>query len=166
MNKTVKRLILQYKEYQDVQKDIDKVKDLIIKQKLSNGNISRINYLNKKLLISVNLLNRISDEMTFKDPIVWILYKYYAYKGTVKDINNLNDLIQHCIPVDYVCTKRFKYLCGFVDISKYKPDINLKRFVNINDVKNLLKNVEFMEEWQKHEYWIDNGKIAKWKNFI
>ncbi len=164
MNKTVKRLIQQYKEYVSLGDEISKLKRELVCIKISHKH-KEFDLLSTKIELKEILQNRISDEMSFKDPVIWILYKYFAYKGTNKNMNSLYDLIQHCLPEDYVCTKRFKYLSKYIDFSKFEKGIRLNRLVNLPEVKKIVANTDFMVGWQRYEYHIENGKIAKWKNY-
>lgn len=164
MNKTVKRLIHQYNEYVEVSDKILKLKGKLLRSKLANKQ-NEFDLLSIELNLQEKLLNRISDEMSFKDHMVWILYKYYAYKGTNKNMDTLADLKQHCMPEDYVCTKRFEYLCSFVNLDKYDNTMTLNKFVVLPEISKLNENIDFMQGWQEYEYYIKKGKISKWKNY-
>ena len=164
MNKIVKRLIQQYKEYASVADEISKLRVEMLRSKMSNKR-KEFDSLSAKIKMKEILQNRISDEMSFKDPIIWILYKYFAYKGTNKNMDSLYDLIQHCLPEDYVCTRRFKYLSKYIDISEIEKSIRLNSLVSLPEIKKLIVDPDFMAGWQKYEYYIEDGKIAKWKNF-
>ena len=164
MNKVVKRLLLQYNEYCDLLRIIDSLNRDLVLAKI-NKKLVQVKSLEKEIKICNNQLNRISDEMSFKDPITWIRYKYYAYKGTSSDISTLSDLVNHCLPESYICTKRFKYLSRYFDFSKIKGDTNLIKMISNKKLKMLNKNYDFMIGWQKYEYNIKSGIISKWKNF-
>lgn len=89
---TVDRLILQYREYVQNEEFLT----------------SFINDLHPNLLaIYKKDLDQLSNEMTFKNHIVWLMYKTQAYKDTNHSINTLQDLIDHCSPIDDICTQRF-----------------------------------------------------------
>lgn len=164
MKAETKRLILQYKEYTNITSKINNLNSRLIRYKIL-GEVNDKNDLKTKIKLLERLQSRISDEMSFKDPIIWIEYKYYAYKGTSKSINTLLDLYQHCLPKDYICTKRFNYLNKFIDTKKFKGGINLLDFLKKKCIKKIVENEKFMEGWQKYEYYINNGRIAKWENY-
>lgn len=164
MKVETKRLILQYKEYNTVTTEINSLRNKLIKYKLQ-GEMTKLNKLSAKINLLEKLQSRISDEMSFRNPIVWIEYKYYAYKGTNKNMDTLSDLFQHCLPSEYVCTKRFKYLNKYINTDAYDKSTSLIDFINDKSTKRLLQDSQFMEGWQKYEYYIEDGRIAKWENY-
>jgi hypothetical protein len=44
--------------------------------------------------------------MKFQNPLIWLTYKYEAYKNEEKPLTTVADLVEHC-EVDGICHKRF-----------------------------------------------------------
>lgn len=51
-------------------------------------------------------LEKIGDGMKFQNPLIWLTYKYEAYKNEEKPLKTVADLIAHC-KVDGICHRRF-----------------------------------------------------------
>src|SRR5579864_2288935 len=118
----VKRLILQYKEYLALDEEIKTLKQqkmatLTKLAKLQNKRLSEvlssqdkypeIQIINQGLTLKKLDLKRISDEMSFANPLIWMMYKDLAYKGASNEISTFGAFKQHCSPEGYICTKRF-----------------------------------------------------------
>jgi len=153
--KVVKRLILQYQEYISTMANISQLEEDYI------CNPSQL--LEKNILNQKKLLDQISNEMTFADPIIWIIYKHLAYQNTPKAINTLGDLRHHCEPIDYICTKRFKFLKQYISQDNLAFDLPLPKFYSSDEIMGLIQNQDFISQWQDQEYYIDNNQVAKWK---
>lgn len=160
----VKRLIMQFKEYEHL--------NLLIKDVESKKFIYKLkkNYkLTEELDNKLNLLKldqqRVSDEMTFANPIIWIMYKYKAYKDTNNEIKTVEDFINHCSPVGYICTKRFKFVSRYMKFNKlFDLKDNLSKVYKSEALLKIVNNAKFMKLWKQNEYLIKDGRISKWQN--
>jgi hypothetical protein len=182
--KIVDRLILQYEEYLFLSKIIQKLEnERFIKiaeiaqkrnikiQNVIKKEIKSLNSIDKKIYLYKIDLQRISDEMTYPNHYVWMMYKDKAYKGTNNEIATLGDFKRHCLPTDYICTVRYNFLREFlkknkkIDLNnnkKYPTNIRFIDFYNKRELINLLTNIDFLIKWKKNEYFISNNTINKW----
>ena|SRR5258708_4542839 len=181
----VKRLILQYQEYLALDTQIKSLKQekisLAVKVAKEKGEIlsailskehPQLEKIDQRLKLVQWDLERISDEMSFADPLIWMIYKDLAYKGHRNEIATLGDFKQHCSPKDYICTKRFKFMkkylkekygCDLDDTSNFPSFLLLANFYMTPQILILLDDFDFMSKWKKHEYLIKDQKIAKWQ---
>lgn len=119
--------------------------------------------------------NRIGDNMTYADPIVWMMYKQEAYKGGDHEINTLGHLKEHSVDHGGICAKRMRFLATYIkniygkDIlnsSEFSDDTNLVDFYESNLLNEVVNTTSFINEWQKNEFFKRNGVIAKWDNYF
>lgn len=182
----VDRLILQYKEYKNLieemklleQQYVKAVASISKKEKLNPIKVMSnfINYpilitLKTKLDILIKDSEQISDEMTFRNPIVWMMYKSKAYRGTVKEISNWQEFKDHCKPEGYICTQRYMFIRDYLRLN-YSVDLdNIDSFPNNKSLAkiyssriflNLINDYSFMKSWQENEYNKTNGIVNKW----
>ncbi len=146
----VRRLLLQYEEYQ-------LLTDLIAVSK---------DQKEKELL----LIDRaqVGAEMTFANHIIWLMYKHTAYQNTNKALHNLADLEQHCAPVDDICHKRWHFLVQHLQTQEalFQPTLSLADLYQYPKVLALLDDYEFMKAWKGYEFYRVDGKIRKWQNYL
>lgn len=121
---------------------------------------------------------QLGEAMTFANPLIWLLYKIKAYQGTEKALENLGDLRKHCESPTYICHKRLDYLNwalqkrfgkNLLDDS-LDSGLGLAEIVEGGELLELSEDREFMEKWQKYEYFrqVDENKrlrVAKWENY-
>ncbi|HWA52382.1 MAG TPA: hypothetical protein VG895_05005 [Patescibacteria group bacterium] len=168
--KTVKRLILQYKEYEILNEEIKKFENEKFKLILKKDN-KKIKELDKKINLLKLDLQQISDEMTFSNPIIWMMYKNEAYKNTSKEIETMRDFRKHCEPDGYICTNRFRFLNNYLnnvleDKNIFPDDMLLINLYKQKIIVDLLDNPEFMKKWKDSEYLKTNNQINKWHTAI
>lgn len=182
----VSRLILQYQEYMALAEEIKILED----QKLSELNqistkenkdimsllssqddIEIIKKLNRQISLIQQDLQQISDEMTFANHLIWMMYKYKAYKGKVNEISDLKRFRTHCSPEGYICTERYKFLQKYLlnkynidinDVTKFPDNLDLEEFYNNDLIISLFDDLEFLELWKTNEYLKSDSKINKW----
>jgi hypothetical protein len=115
---------------------------------------------------------RIGDKMFFPNPVVWILYKYRAYQGTNHSLNTWEDLITHSMSHDGICKKRLQFLthairaCTGIDLlnpEELSRSMPLNAVATHNALDAILKSPSYSEQWNFHEYYCEDGKVAKWK---
>lgn len=185
----VDRLIMQYREYTvlsvkiaDLENDklavaakeaqSQEVSLLTVLQQNNNEELEKIDV---KIKIAKQDLQRVSDEMSFANHIIWLMYKYQAYKGASNEIATLGALRRHCSPIDYICTKRFQYLQTYLlehnaidinDESEFLDNMPLDDLIQQEMIVSLLNDLKFLELWKSYEYHISDSTIAKWKNFV
>jgi len=165
---SVNELLMQYASYKELAKEIDEIKRQLAKQKLLNKDLSKIT---KELNLLEGKQSKVSDSMVFKTPIVWLMYKFLAYKDEPQPMNNLRALKDHCSNPNGICTKRFKYINRYLksineveltDKTEYPDELTLDnlfdKFLNFN------LNRDLIADWQKHEFYEENGIIKKWKD--
>jgi hypothetical protein len=153
----VDKLLVQYKNYMDIFSQIKDVKFEILK----SSDEEKVK-LENKLSVLNTILSRLSDEMTFPSPSIWMMYKYNTYKGTDKEIKTVKDFTDHCSPEGYICTRRYKFFVNYFDMSKYTNDQDLEIVFNSKDLHDLECDILFINKWIEKEYNIENNKISKW----
>jgi len=187
---TVKRLILQYKEYTNIhnnitEKETEKLKVISQLSKQESKTIPQIMLeqdkheelisSNKKIELLKLDLQQISDEMTFPNPIVWMMYKFRAYKRKANEISTLRQFRNHCTPDGYICTERYKFLRDYLDknyhedlnnISVFSDALELNQLYKSDLIINLCKDLDFITIWKENEYLKTEGKVNKWKTVI
>jgi hypothetical protein len=114
------------------------------------------------------------DNMFYKNPVIWLMYKYQAYKGGSNEISTLRDLKKHCEPQDYICTKRFRFLNAYLltkgekvltDVTSYPDAMKLPALYESSLMTSLTDDDAFMELWSQHEFYKRDGKVAKWEDY-
>lgn len=157
----VERLTRQYQEYVAAQEEIDQLKQ----DKIVGGNAAEID---QKIELLKTLQEQTGNEMTFATPLVWILYKARAYKGTPQAIDTVGDFRAHCSPDGYICTRRYACMAEYlsaknIDISIHNENMSLEDFATLPEVVNLEADFTFMQDWQAQEYYRKDGEITKWQ---
>lgn len=115
--------------------------------------------------------DRISDEMTFATPEIWMRYKALAYKETPDEIATWKDFQQHCLPAGYICSKRYAFLRDVaatvlnVSLDDFDETAPLLHACDASWVETLEQNEEVIERWQKHEFHATEHGVAKWENY-
>lgn len=184
----VQRLIMQFREYDNWVKVIANLESEILQQATNIarssgqplGTVMAASYTDPELQALSSQLalaridqQRISDEMSYQNHIVWMMYKYAAYIGTPSAIPTVGAFQRHCSPKDYICTKRYTFLKHWLierDIDmeneiRFPKDMPLDEYFRQPIFTDLVKDIEFQKQWKKHEYYVADGNIAKWKNF-
>jgi nicotianamine synthase len=117
---------------------------------------------------------RISDAMTFANPIVWMMYKHQAYKKTSHAITTLGDLKEHCSDPDDICAKRFHFLSqslrqwyakNITDTAQFPDATPLEHIYQSAMLQSVVHNKKCMHLWEKAEYYLDKGRVAKWEKY-
>lgn len=113
----------------------------------------------------------ISDTMTYASPSIWILYKYEAYANEAQSIRTVQDFRQHCSKPGYICTKRYDFMNtalisrGLHPLTDDKMYLETMPLIEVLGVVRPLEEDEiFMQAWRNHEYYRDEGRVAKWEN--
>lgn len=116
-------------------------------------------------------LQSVSDEMLFDTPLSWILYKYRAYAGTPQELVTIGAFRQHCSKPGYICTKRWRFLTEQLRVNSGVDTENYDVFPAEADLLTIYHHpalIAFMNdpnsmlEWARHEYYVENGRVAKW----
>jgi hypothetical protein len=182
-------LIGQYKEYLATQEQVRKLSsdhmDCLVSiakstgRKISEIALSKqefpaISELTHKERALSERLQHISDEMTFANPVVWLMYKHTAYLGTPGAIQAWRDMKKHCSKPGYICTKRFQHMTSYImhtqatnleDIGRFPDDLLMSDFYQSDLITELVADKNFMEGWSTHEFHHDGLRVAKWENF-
>ncbi len=111
---------------------------------------------------------RISDEMTFATPAIWLKYKLLAYAGTPHEIRTWGDLKKHCSDPGDICAKRFAFLDEWlkkegVNSEVFSDDESVLSIFNVEEVSTAIASNACLQEWQKHEFFMDEKRVAKWE---
>lgn len=118
---------------------------------------------------------RLWDSMFYPNPVIWLMYKYQAYRGGQNAITTMGDMKKHCTPEGYICTKRFAFLNDYLrrtqnidvtDTAVFPDDCLLPAFYESALIIGLTNEGTFMEQWQAYEFYTRNGAVAKWQNFV
>jgi hypothetical protein len=120
-------------------------------------------------------LQRISDAMTFANPLIWIAYKNRAYRHEAQPILTVHDLRQHCRPAGYVCTKRFSFVserlrargnAPLSDALAYPDDMPLTELLDRVEFVTLSHDQDFLQDWSRHEFHVVGDRVAKWESYV
>lgn len=167
----VNKLLEMYQTYKSLLDVQSRLSSRLARSKLSGQVDSRL--AESYELLSIKLQN-LSDAMTFANPVIWIMYKYEAYKNEAQAIRTMHDLRVHCSKEGYICTKRFTYLneqlvlremASLNDSTVYPDDMTLDVLVQQESLLALTSDPTFMRQWTAYEYNQTNGKVAKWATF-
>lgn len=116
--------------------------------------------------------NRIGDEMTYADPIVWMMYKHQAYLRTDHKITIMRELRDHCNDHGGICAKRFNFLFVFIktkysknitDPKEFPNDMRIEEFYESELMDLVVSDEDFMNQWRKYEFYKRNERVAKWE---
>jgi hypothetical protein len=117
---------------------------------------------------------RISDSMFFDDPIVWILYKEQAYRGTDHALVNWGDLIGHSRGEDGICARRLKFLQAAIsthagadvyEAATLPPGTLLTDVARHSYLQTVCEVESVLAEWRLHEYYTTPSGVAKWSRY-
>ena len=114
----VDRLLDMYDEYETLTAKIAAAERRLALAKLKNSDVEQIR-------IELDDLRRdqqrLSDGMTFDTPLVWVMYKFEAYKDEAQPIRTMHDFRLHCSKPGYICTKRFIFLNAHLCSNGQRP---------------------------------------------
>ncbi len=118
-------------------------------------------------------LKLLGDAMQYDTPAVWMNYKREAYRGTPQEIATIADFRTHCSKPGYICTKRFTFLNEYLartsgmqltDSAAFPGAADMSTLINHPAVRALEHDETFLQEWSKHEFYIRDGRVAKWED--
>lgn len=165
----VDKLLNMYDEYKTLAAKITAAEHRVALARLKNGDIKQV----KAELDGLRQnQQRLSDAMTFDTPLIWVMYKFEAYKDEAQPIRTMHDFRLHCSKPGYICTKRFRflnaYLCSkeqnlLTDNQTYPDDMLLDNIFPLLD--EIEQDAEFLAEWRAHEYYQEDGAAKKWQNY-
>lgn len=181
---TVKRLVLQYGEYLSLTDEIDRLKTEKLKLAAAISKTRGVVLADvaahereypeladcgDRLALLERERDQVSDEMTFADPVIWIMYKDVAYKGSRQEIKDWAAFKDHCAPEDYICGKRYRFLENYFRTQKgiefgsfFKDDTPLEAVYRDRRITDLVDDLALMKEWQENEYLRTGGVVNKW----
>lgn len=181
----VEHLLAQYADYLVASTSIDQLKDQQMKLAITLGAQMNVPFttilrqppaslqaIRRDIQTAGQRRQRISDEMTFANPLVWMMYKYKAYAGTSQAITDMADFRKHCSQPGYICTKRYQFLNSHLqaqgrnlnDTAAYPNALKLPEVYESAALLAVLNDQAAMAEWKMYEYNLDNGRVAKWEN--
>lgn len=167
----VERLLGQYDEYKKVHAATARVASSLARAKIKQLPVQDLVKEYEELQVS---LQQISDDMTFDSPLIWIQYKYEAYKEEAQPILTMQDLRAHCSKAGYICTKRFTFLndelrsagLSTLDDALLYPDtLSLEVALASESLRSITADEDFMHSWRTYEYCRDGDRVAKWENY-
>jgi len=118
--------------------------------------------------------NRIGAEMFFSNPIVWLAYKYTAYKDTNHAIVTIADMRKHSLDHEGICTKRWHFLSDELrkhtnldldKLAKEHPDMTIPEVIAEPVLQELIASKSFNTSWTQYEHFTDGKRVAKWENY-
>ncbi len=167
----VDALLVSYDEYKKLLSEKETISFQLAKQKLIGGDSAE---LTSNLDRLENELQVLSDGMTFANPIVWLTYKYEAYKDESQPIRTIHDLRVHCAKPGYICTKRYAFLnqelqkrgnARLSDGDVYLAGMDLEILLRSETLNGLSQDPHFLKAWDEYEFNKVGERIAKWENF-
>lgn len=115
-------------------------------------------------------LEKIGDSMKFQNPLIWLLYKFEAYKNEPgKEIKTITELVVHC-EVDGICHRRIDaintYLsrshgCNLTTSAFLDQSLSLRDLAQDSRYLAMCLDLSFQRKWSKHE----NDPAGKWRNY-
>lgn len=123
----------------------------------------------------IERLRQLADRMTFDSPLIWIAYKYRAYRDEAQPILTMHDLRQHCGVADAICGRRFAFLdeqlvtrghASLADPYAYPDELPLDEVLRSEAIAAVTCDPEFAAEWVRHEHHTDDGRVAKWEDYV
>lgn len=117
---------------------------------------------------------RIGNEMTYADPVVWMMYKHYAYRGSDHDISTLGGMREHSAGHGGICAKRFDFLAATIkkkfgknirNSAEFADEMALADFYESELMDSVVLDEDFMRAWNEYEFYKKEGKVAKWQNY-
>jgi hypothetical protein len=179
----VERLVMQYREHHVLGSDLksletEKLKRLakasakagiaLSEAKRRENEFADVVECDRRIALLKRDQDQLSDEMTFADPLIWMMYKHEAYRGAAQEIRDWAAFKAHCAPEDSICGKRYRGLVAYlgarhhIDLDAMFPDdADLPRVYGHESIAGLLDDLDFMEFWKTQEY-SRTGSINKW----
>jgi hypothetical protein len=135
------------------------------------GNEPALQEIDTKIATLKTRQQTLWDGMFYDSPVIWLMYKYQAYRASQNEIATMGNLKKHCEPVAYICTKRFIFMHNYalhnigVDILEIPDDALLPEIYKSDWMMQLVNDPVFMQTWREHEYYKEGGHVAKWQSF-
>lgn len=165
----VDRLLDIYDEYKTLTAKIAAAERRLALAKLKNSDVEQIRIELDDLRYSQQ---RLSDDMTFDTPLVWVMYKFEAYQDEVQPIRTMHDFRLHCSKPGYICTKRFIFLNAHLCSNGQRPLTDSEQYPDemlLSEIFPLLSEIErdknFLSNWRAHEYYQEDDVIKKWQDY-
>lgn len=163
----IQKLLAQFFEYMQIFGENE-----ILKEKIWQiQNPDEKQKLQENIKNNENFLQKLGNDMKFDNPFIWMYYKILAYKWRKNEISTIWDFIKHCEWKTDICHQRFDFLNKNlkekynIDLFEENPEEKLEDFVKKWFIEELSKNENFMKKWLECEYFIENWKVAKWRNY-
>lgn len=164
----VDTLLAQYKEYKELDSAIKSGVAVTTRKFSLMGNLGAMQNLDP-LADAKKRLADIGDAMKFQNPLIWLMYKYEAYRNEPgKALSTVADLVAHC-QVDGICHKRFDAINTYLrrtigkDITDEKlQNVSLGDLAHNPDYIQMCLHLPFQKKWSKHE----NDPAGKWCTYV
>ena len=165
----VDKLLRMYDDYKTLAAKITAAERRLALAKLKNSDVEQVQ---TKLDGLRRDQQQLSDTMTFDTPLIWVMYKFEAYKDEAQPIRTMHDFRLHCSKPGYICTKRFIFLNAHLCSNGQRPLTDSKKYPDemlLSDIFPLLGEIEqdeaFLSSWRSHEYYQEDSAIKKWQNY-
>ena len=165
----VDKLLDMYDDYKTLTVKIAAAERRLALAKLKNGDVEQVQ---TKLDGLRRDQQQLSDDMTFDTPLIWVMYKFEAYKDEAQPIRTMHDFRLHCSKPGYICTKRFRFLNAHLCSNGQRPLTDSEQYPDemlLSEIFPLLSEIEqdevFLSSWRAHEYYQEDGAIKKWQNY-
>lgn len=165
----VDKLLRMYDDYKTLAAKIAAAERHLALAKLKNSDVEQVQ---TKLDGLRRDQQQLSDTMTFDTPLIWVMYKFEAYKDEAQPIRTMHDFRLHCSKPGYICTKRFIFLNAHLCSNGQRPLIDSEKYPDemlLSEIFPLLREIGqdevFLSSWRAHEYYQEDGAIRKWQNY-
>ena len=165
----VDKLLRMYDDYKTLAAKITAAERRLALAKLKNSDVEQVQ---TKLDGLRRDQQQLSDTMTFDTPLIWVMYKFEAYKDEAQPIRTMHDFRLHCSKPGYICTKRFIFLNAHLCSNGQRPLTDSEQYPDemlLSEIFPLLGEIEqdkaFLYSWRAHEYYQEDGAIKKWQNY-
>lgn len=171
IRQAVDKLLQQYKEYTQTAAKEAELAAQLAKEKLLGTASPELKAQHDEIK---QQLQSMGEAMTFASPRVWMTYKFEAYQDEAQPIRTMHDFRMHCSKPGYICTKRFTFLNSHLEKNEkaslantelYPDSMLLTEVTNSPSITAIESLPEFAAGWNSHEYFKDNGRVAKWENY-
>ena len=161
-----------YKEYKVLLAKEALLSSQLAKQKLLGSGSEDVSHARAKILSDIQT---VSDRMTFANPIVWMMYKFEAYKNENQPIKTLHDFRVHCSKPGHICTKRFTFVNAqleskgkntLLDRTYFPDELSLDSLFENGELLEVFESDTFLKLWNQYEFNKDGKRVAKWENFF
>ena len=158
------KLLKTYEKYKEIEARI-----ISLEKRRDLKSVKKRNMLGKNL-------ERVNQEIRFKNPLIWMMFK--EKRGLLANraedlIANFGDFKAHCRHEKLTCSRRITFLndhlkqkgIDLFDRKAFPDSLSLRDVYSKREVVDLSTGKKVIESWKKYEFYTKRGKPAKWRNF-